>query len=305
MEIVATFAEARAIAGQGAHGRVGLVPTMGFLHEGHVSLLSAARAECDHVMMTLFVNPLQFDEPRDLDRYPRDLKRDSAIAESAGVDVIVAPPVDEMYPQWPPSTLVHVSDLASELEGAHRPGHFDGVATVVAKLFAGAQPDRAFFGRKDAQQLAIVRALARDLSFPVEIRGMPIMREADGLALSSRNVFLDASGREGARSLYRGLMSAADAAAAGERDAKTLADLAMASMAQADGVDPEYAAVAAQDDVSAIERLDRPAFLAVAARVGSVRLIDNVHFDVIDGTVTADRGVGLETTSVLYEWSQP
>ncbi len=297
MDIVGTFAEAR-----GRSGRVGLVPTMGFLHEGHVSLLEAARAECDVVIMTLFVNPLQFEEQIDLDRYPRDPERDAAIAKSAGVDLIVAPSVEEMYPVWPPATVVQVPGLAAVMEGAHRPGHFDGVVTVVAKLFAGAQADRAYFGRKDAQQLAVVRAMARDLSFPIEVRGMPILRESDGLALSSRNVFLDPARRAAALSLSAGLMAAADAADAGERNAERIAGLAWDRMSQTPGVEPGYAAVAGQDDVVACDTLDRPAFLAVAARVGEVRLIDNVHFDITDGgDVVADRGTRLQNRSILYQ----
>ncbi len=296
MEIVATFAEAR-----GRNGRIGLVPTMGFLHEGHVSLIEAARSECDVVIMTLFVNPLQFEERVDLDRYPRDLERDAAIAESAGVDVIVAPSVEEMYPVWPPATVVQVPGLADIMEGAHRPGHFDGVATVVAKLFAGAQANRAYFGRKDAQQLAVVRAMARDLSFPIEVRGMPILRESDGLALSSRNVFLEPDRRAAALSLNMGLMAAADAVEAGERSAEEVASLAWDRMDQTPGVEPEYAEVASQDDVVSQDSLNEPTFLAVAARVGDVRLIDNVHFDVIDGEVVADRGTRLQHQSILYE----
>jgi pantoate--beta-alanine ligase len=297
MDIVATFAEAR-----GHSGRVGLVPTMGFLHEGHVSLLEAARTECDVVVMSLFVNPLQFEEQADLDRYPRDLERDAAIAEAAGADVIVAPLVEEMYPVWPPATVVNVPGLTTTMEGAHRPGHFDGVATMVAKLFAGAQADRAYFGRKDAQQLAVVQAMARDLSFPVEVRGMPILRESDGLALSSRNVFLDPDRRTAALSLSAGLMAAADAVEAGERRAAVTTAIAFDRMAQTPGVEPEYAEVAGQDDVESRDTLDEPTFLAIAARVGDVRLIDNVHFDVTeDGDVVPDRGIRLKDRSVLYE----
>jgi pantoate--beta-alanine ligase len=296
MQIVTRFADARS-----GTGTVGLVPTMGYLHEGHVSLLEAARDECDHVVMSLFVNPLQFDEMSDLERYPRDLGRDATIAEDVGVDVVLAPPMEEMYPVWPPATAVHVADLTREMEGAQRPGHFDGVATVVAKLFAGVQPDLAYFGRKDAQQLAVVRAMARDLSYPVGIRGMPIVREADGLALSSRNVFLDPSNREAALSLSRGLMDAADAVEAGERDVAVLVELVIQSMTDAAGVEPEYAAVADQDHVVFRKVLDRPSFLAVAARVGEIRLIDNVHLDVAgNGTIIPDRGLHLQTPSVLY-----
>lgn len=300
MKVVTSFAESRH-----SRGRVGLVPTMGFLHEGHVSLLEAARRACDVVVMTLFVNPLQFDEPGDLDRYPRALERDATIAEASGVDVLVAPPVEEMYPVWPPMTVVQVPPLVETMEGAHRPGHFDGVATVVAKLFAGVQPDVAYFGRKDAQQLAVVRAMARDLSFPVEVVGMPIVREADGLALSSRNVFLDSAARPTALALSCGLLGAADAVDSGLRDAAAVAAVAMAAMVDTPGVDPEYATVAAQDDVREVESLDRPAFLAVAARVGDVRLIDNVHFDLVDGTVIPDRGIRLEATSMLYRPEEP
>jgi pantoate--beta-alanine ligase len=275
---------------------------MGFLHEGHVSLLEAARRECDHVVMSLFVNPLQFNEASDLERYPRDLDRDAAIAAAAGADVVLAPSMEAMYPVWPPATVVTVSGPTRELEGARRPGHFDGVATVVTKLFAGVGADRAYFGRKDAQQLAVVRAMARDLSFPIEIRGMPIVREADGLALSSRNVFLEPAARDAALSLSRGLMAAAGAVEAGERRVDDLVGLVSQSMADAPGVEPEYVAVADQEHVVVREVLDRPSFLAVAARVGNVRLIDNVHLDVNEnGEFTADRGVRLSTRSILYE----
>jgi pantoate--beta-alanine ligase len=189
------------------------------------------------------------------------------------------------------------------MEGAHRPGHFDGVATVVAKLLAGVRPDAAYFGRKDAQQLVVVRALARDLHLGVDIRGLPIVREHDGLALSSRNVFLDGESRAAALALHRGLMAAADVATAGELRTDRLVAVLESAMSGA-GVTPEYAAVAAQEDATILADVDRPSFLAVAARVGAVRLIDNVHLDVVDGAVVADLGVRLSSPSMLYEGSR-
>ncbi len=296
MKIVSTFDDVRATR----KGRTGLVPTMGFLHEGHVSLLDAARHSCDHVVMSLFVNPLQFDESRDLTRYPRDLDRDAAIAEAAGVDVILAPAVEEMYRKWPPDTVVQVPRLSGVLEGKFRPGHFDGVATVVTKLLAGIQPDVAFFGRKDGQQLAVVTAMARDLSLPVEVAGRPIVREADGLALSSRNVFLSAGDRAAALSLSRGLMEAADAVDDGMLDAGRLTMAVESTIAREPAVSVEYVKLAAQDDLELLHRIDRPSFLSLAARVGSVRLIDNIHIDQALAGFVADRGVLLDEASMLY-----
>ncbi len=294
MRIVTTFAAARE-----GRGRVGLVPTMGYLHEGHLSLVRAARRDCDTVVVSLFVNPLQFGPGEDLDRYPRDLDRDAGLAAVSGADILFAPETTVMYPE-PPRTRVVVSGLTDRMEGAHRPGHFVGVATVVAKLFAGIRPDRAYFGRKDAQQLAVVRRLARDLSFPLEVVGAPTVREADGVALSSRNTYLDPRERQAARALSRGLMAAADAVEEGERDGSVLESLAWKAMEAEPLVRPEYAELASQEEVSRLDRLDRPAFLAVAARVGETRLIDNVHVDLHEGRLVPDRGVRLTGTSVLY-----
>jgi pantoate--beta-alanine ligase len=298
--VVEAFAAARAVR----HGQIGLVPTMGYLHEGHLSLAHAARKETDTVVMSLFVNPLQFAPTDDLAAYPRDLARDAALAEAAGVDVLFAPSVEEMYPE-PPATEVTVASVAAPLEGVYRPGHFAGVATVVSKLFAGLQPDRAYFGKKDAQQLALVKRLARDLSFPVHVVGCPIVREPGGLALSSRNTYLSDAERAAALSLSAGLMAAADAVEAGERDAGALASIVMASIdaASAGGLAPievDYVALAGTADVLVLERLDRPAFLAVAATVGTTRLIDNVHFSAAGGGFTADRGVEIDEPSILY-----
>lgn len=295
MELIGSFEEARALRA----GSVGLVPTMGFLHEGHLSLLESARRENDTVMMTLYVNPLQFGEGADLDRYPRDLDRDVELAGVAGVDVVFAPSAEVMFAAEP-VTRVALPALAATMEGIHRPGHFEGVATVVTKLFAGLQPDRVYFGRKDAQQLAIVKRLVADLSFPVEIVGCPVVRESDGLALSSRNVFLDGDDREAGLSLSRGLFAAADLAEAGERRAMSLAAEALAAMTDAAGLEPDYSELATRRDVAPLSMLDRPAFLAVAARIGKVRLIDSVHFDFTGDGVDVDRGVRLERASILY-----
>lgn len=289
MRIVDTFGEVRDLAA----GRVALVPTMGYLHEGHVACVAEARRRGDSVVMSVFVNPLQFDQAADLDRYPRDLDRDVAIAADAGVDVLFAPSLAEVYPVEP-LTRVQVGTVSAGMEGAHRPGHFDGVTTVVAKLFAGVQPDVACFGRKDAQQLAVVTRMAADLSFPIEIAGVPTVRESDGLALSSRNVFL--TDRSAALGLSRGLFAAAAAVAEGERDGIALETLAAIEISERGG-DPGYTTLADAATAERIPALDRPAFLAVAARIGEVRLIDNVFLDP-DGT--ADLGTRLDHPSILY-----
>lgn len=298
MEVLPTFSAIQEWARDRA-GPLGLVPTMGYLHEGHVSLLDGARRECESVVMSLFVNPLQFDEPGDLDRYPRDVQRDLDLAEDAGVDVVFAPAVAEMYPE-PPLVAVSPGQLAVTLEGASRPGHFDGVALAVTKLLAGVQPDRAYFGKKDAQQLAIVRRLVFDLSLPVWIVAMPTIREPDGVALGSRNVFLGTEARVRSRAVSRGLFAAADLAESGEFYGGALEAAARAPAASDDSISVEYVALVAHDDVAPIDRLDRAAFLAIAARVEGMRLIDNVSFDWIEGRAVADRGVRLEGPSWLY-----
>jgi pantoate--beta-alanine ligase len=295
MRITKTFAETRLAA----TGQVGLVPTMGFLHEGHLALVEAAREANDTVVMSLFVNPLQFDRDSDLARYPRDLERDVDLATAAGADIVFAPELDEMYP-GEQLTRVNVNRLSEEMEGPHRPGHFEGVATVVAKLLAGVQPDRSYFGRKDAQQLAVVRRLAADLSFPGAIIGVPIVRENDGLALSSRNIFLSTPERTEALLLNRGLMAAADAAERGEQSASELVDAVLGEIGAGLGLSVEYVTLASQELVEPLDELDRPAFLALAAWAGKTRLIDNVHFDRVEGGIAADRGIRLEMESVLY-----
>lgn len=268
-------------------GSVGLVPTMGALHEGHLSLIEAARRSCDTVVMSLFVNPLQFDQPSDLDRYPRPREVDSALAEGAGVDILYAPPLEVMYPTEP-LTAVTVADVSEHLEGQFRRGHFAGMAIVVAKLLASLRPDRSFFGRKDFQQLVVVRTMVADLSFPGEIVDCPTVREPDGLAMSSRNVFIE--DRVAALSISQGLMAAADAVDDGVRSAADLEDLVRRHLAL-DSVD--YVTLASQSRAEPMSGLDRPAFLAVAGRVGEVRLIDNLPLDLVGEMWVPDRGVRL------------
>jgi len=295
MKTVHTFSDARALGS----GCVGLVPTMGYLHEGHISLVDAARRECDTVTVSLFVNPLQFAPTEDLASYPRDLERDAEMVEAAGADVLFAPSLEVMYP-GEPLTTVSVGTVTEGMEGGLRPGHFDGVATVVAKLFAGLGPDRAYFGRKDAQQLVTVRRMTADLSFPIEIVGEPIVRESDGLALSSRNTYLDSDERTAARAISRGMVAVAEAIIEGERSATELERIAAAPVNDEPGIDLDYATLADQDTAMALTDLDQPAFLAVAARVGRTRLLDNVHIDRIDGGWVPDVGFGLDEPSILY-----
>lgn len=277
MNIVTTFEGVR----NSRSGIVGLVPTMGYLHEGHLSLMRAARGEADTVVASVFVNPLQFGEGEDLDRYPRDLDRDAELAEKAGVDVLFAPSVEEMYP-IEPVMRVTVGHLGDHMCGAFRPGHFEGVATVVAKLFAGIQPDVAFFGRKDAQQLVVLERLAADLSFPVRVVGCPIVREPDGVAMSSRNVYLSQEERTSARALSRGLARAVDAVASGERSAEVLVGEVSDECRATPGVDVQYIELVDTQNLQPIDVLDTDAILAIAAYVGSTRLIDNAHFWVGD-----------------------
>jgi pantoate--beta-alanine ligase len=265
---------------------IGLVPTMGAFHEGHLSLMRAARERCDLVVVSLFVNPTQFDDTADLVAYPRDEGRDAELAEAEGVDVLFVPSPEEVYPEGFVTT-VHVAGVTDALEGAHRPGHFDGVATVVAKLFSMAQPDVAFFGRKDAQQAAMIRRLARDLDLPVEIDARPIVREADGLALSSRNVRLSAGERERALSLSRALRAVEAAAGDGASVAEALA----AGRDRLGAVDLEYLAAVDPERFAPAESWEEEVLVAVAARVGAVRLIDNTTVRVTNRA----RDLGYET----------
>jgi pantoate--beta-alanine ligase len=254
---------------------IGLVPTMGALHAGHLSLIATARSQCEVVVVSLFVNPSQFDEHADLDRYPRQEDRDRGLAERAGADLLFAPTPEEVYPAGF-STSVEVLGLTDRLEGAVRgPSHFRGVTTVVTKLLNMAVPDVAYFGQKDAQQAIVIRRLVQDLNLPVRIEACPTVREPDGLAMSSRNAHLLPEERARARALHTALSAAATTASGGERSAERLVRVARATMASFD-VEPEYLALVSPDTLEPVARLDEPALLAVAARVGSTRLIDNV-----------------------------
>lgn len=270
---------------------VGFVPTMGAFHEGHRSLMRVARASSGVVVVSLFVNPLQFGPAEDLDRYPRDLAGDRAAARAEGVDILFTPTGDEMYPGGPPLTTIHVAGLSDGLCGAVRPGHFDGVATVVAKLFSLVGPCTAYFGRKDAQQLAIVRRLAADLSMPVEVVGCPLVREPDGLAMSSRNRNLSPAEREAAVVIHRGLRCGADLVLGGERDAGRLRRVVANVLTTEELVRLEYAEVVDASTLAPLERVEGEVLVAVAARVGDVRLIDNMTVRVDGASATVDLGV--------------
>lgn len=291
MEVTRAFADTRSMY----EGRVGLLPTLGYFHEGHLRLMDLLRDQCDTLVVSLFVNPTQFDQSDDFEAYPRDEERDATLAAEHGVDILFGPDEVEVYP-GESVTTVEVIGVTDEMEGRHRPGHFVGVATVVAKLFAGLQPDLSMFGRKDAQQLAVLEAMVRDLRFPVEIVEAPVVREPDGLALSSRNVRLGREDRESALAISRGLFQAAEQVDAGERRGRRLEATVERAMK---GLAIDYVKLASQETMKPIESLDRPAVLAVAAHVGPVRLIDNVAFDVVEGKPVPDRGILLEEASEL------
>jgi len=262
--------------------RIGLVPTMGDLHEGHLSLIRAARADCDLVVISLFVNPAQFGAGEDLEAYPRDERRDAELAEREGVDLLWAPKAEEVYPDGFATTVKVGERVTAVLCGApeHRgPSHFHGVTTVVAKLFNCVQPDVAFFGQKDAQQAVVIRKMVADLDFPVEIAVLPTVRDPDGLALSSRNAYLSESERERALALSRALRAAQRVAGEGERSTEAIVAAAAAELRDA-GVEPEYLEARDAEDLSAVAELNgRPVLVAVAAQVGKARLIDNVIVD--------------------------
>jgi len=268
-ELRAALAEAR------RDGRtIGLVPTMGAFHPGHLSLIQRARAECDVVVVSLFVNPAQFDEPADLEAYPRDERRDAGLASEAGVDLLFAPSAQEMYPPGF-ATTVSVGGITEGLEGAHRGrSHFDGVATVVTKLLNIVAPQIAYFGQKDAQQAAVIRRLVADLNIPARIEVCPTLREPDGLALSSRNVRLSGPDRERASALHRALAAVVGAADDGERDPAAAKARGLAELSEA-GIDPEYLDLVAADSFAPVSEIDGEVLAVIAARVGDTRLIDN------------------------------
>lgn len=276
MRIVRTIAAVRAeVARTRAAGhRVGLVPTMGAFHDGHLSLMQRARERCDAVVVSLFVNPTQFAPREDLAAYPRDERADAARADATGVDLLFAPPVEEIYPPGF-ATAVSVAGITEVLCGARRGRqHFDGVATVVTKLLNIVTPDVAYFGQKDAQQALVIQRLVRDLNMPVQIEVCPTVREADGLAMSSRNVYLDADDRARAAAIHRALDAAEATVAGGERRADVVLGAARAELTAA-GIEPEYLELRSAGDLSEVDRVNGSTLLAVAAHVGRSRLIDN------------------------------
>ena len=276
LRVVQTIGEVRAaLAARRGAGTIGLVPTMGALHSGHGRLIERARAECSTVIVSIFVNPLQFDRADDLARYPRPLEADLALCERLGVDLVFTPAPDEIYPE-PPDVTVHVGDTAKYLCGAFRPGHFDGVATVVLKLFAIVQPEVAYFGEKDAQQLAIIKRMVADLNLPVRISPVATVREGDGLALSSRNQHLNAAERALAPALFRALTAARDAVAAGERSGETVKGKAAALIPADARLRLEYFELVDPRTFQPVERVTGPVVAAGALWVGATRLIDNV-----------------------------
>jgi pantoate--beta-alanine ligase len=277
MNICPTIAEMRASC-RAIHRngkRLGLVPTMGALHEGHLSLVRAARALCDAVAASIFVNPAQFGPSEDFNKYPRSFERDCELLEREGVDLLFAPSVQEMYPAGA-VTYVTVEGLSEKLCGKSRPGHFRGVTTVVAKLFHIVEPDLAFFGQKDAAQVAIIRRMVRDLNLPVELAVCPIVRESDGLAMSSRNAYLDPQQRKSALVLYRSLMAVQNLFDQGERNAARLIAAGREIFFAEPSARFDYFEIVDPETLDAIGKVDRPALVAVASFIGTTRLIDNL-----------------------------
>jgi pantoate--beta-alanine ligase len=274
MRTVITLTELQA-ARRSFSGTVGLVPTMGYLHEGHLSLILRAREDCDHVVVSIFVNPTQFGPKEDLSKYPKNLDRDLSLIEPLGADLVWMPTAEIMYPKGY-QTWVEVETVTRPLEGAMRPGHFRGVTTVVAKLFNGVQPHKAYFGQKDAQQAAVIRQMTRDLNFPIEIIVGPIVREPDGLAMSSRNVYLDPEERKAATVLYRSLNAAKNLYKNGERDAGELRRLMREVIATELLAQMQYVSCADYDTLEELETVTGKTLLSMAVFLGKTRLIDNI-----------------------------
>lgn len=274
MMIVSTLEELRS-ARRFLDEPVGFVPTMGFLHEGHLALVRRAREECAAVIVSIFVNPTQFGPNEDLEKYPRDLERDIRLLDEVGAHLLWAPTPEVMYPPGY-QTWVEVQDLTRRLEGAVRPGHFRGVTTVVAKLFNAVQPQKAYFGQKDAQQAAVIRRMTHDLNFPIEIVVCPTVREADGLAMSSRNTYLNPQERQAATVLYRALNAARNAYEAGERNAAALRRIMSETIRSEPLAQEQYVSCADFETLEELERVDGKALLSMAVFVGKTRLIDNL-----------------------------
>jgi pantoate--beta-alanine ligase len=276
MKIITSIAEMQqtTLSLKRAGKRIAFVPTMGYLHEGHASLLREGRTRGDVLVLSIFVNPIQFGPNEDLDRYPRNLDGDCAIARQCGVDIVFTPTAGEMYPAGF-QTSIRVRDLALPLCGASRPGHFDGVATVVTKLFNIVQPDIALFGKKDFQQLAIIRRMTADLALPVEVVGMPIVREADGLAMSSRNAYLSPDQRKGALCLSRAIRTVRERYAAGEHDAATLLTVVRKLIAAETAATIDYLELRDAATLETVDTVSATTLMALAVRIGTTRLIDN------------------------------
>jgi pantoate--beta-alanine ligase len=274
MNTVTTLTELR-LARASLVEPLGFVPTMGYLHDGHLSLVRKAKNECASVLVSIFVNPTQFGPQEDLRAYPRDLKRDLDLLRHEGVDFVWTPAVEDMYPPGF-QTWVTVEEVTSGLEGAQRPGHFRGVATVVAKLLNTTAPQKAYFGQKDAQQAVVVRRMVQDLNMPVEIVVCPIIREADGLAMSSRNVYLNAAERQAATVLYRALLAAREAYEQGDRSADKLRQVMQVVLAEAELARPQYVSCADPQTLRELEWVDERALLSMAVYFGKTRLIDNL-----------------------------
>lgn len=279
--LVKTIKEVRNIIKQNKlrEKTVGLVPTMGYLHEGHLSLIRKAKQDNDFVIVSIFVNPIQFGPNEDFEDYPRDLDRDYKLAIEAGADLIFNPSVEEMYPQEI-KTFVEVQDLTENLCGLSRPGHFRGVTTVVAKLFNIVQPDKAYFGQKDAQQVSVISKMVQDLNFDLEIVPCPIVRENDGLAMSSRNVYLKAMERKSALLLSQSLFQAQELINKGERNAKNIKDFITATLQKDEKCDIDYVKIVNFDTLKDIEILEGNVLVALAVKIGKTRLIDNIIMEV-------------------------
>ena len=273
MKIVSTLFDLRT-ARLSLFGTVGLVPTMGYLHEGHLSLIRRAKAECESVVVSIFVNPTQFGANEDLSKYPRDLERDLSLIEPLGVDLVWNPTPEIMYPTGY-QTWVEVEALTRPLEGSIRTSHFKGVTTIVAKLFNAVQPHKAYFGQKDAQQAAVIRQMTRDLNFPIEVIVCPITREADGLAMSSRNKYLEGADRPAATILFRALNAAKSAYEGGERNAEKLRAVMKDTLATEPRVQPQYVSCADYDTLAELDVVSGKALLSMAVILGKTRLIDN------------------------------
>lgn len=274
MQVCVTIAEVRD-ALRGVERPLGVVLTMGALHAGHLALVRRAKAECKTVAVTIYVNPTQFGDSRDLDAYPRPMQDDIRVLRREGVDVVLVPTDAKMYPEGFGS-WVEPGAIGERLEGEHRPGHFRGVCTVVLKLFNILGPDRSYFGQKDAQQVLVIRKMAADLALPVEVVAVPTVRERDGLAMSSRNGNLDGDERRAARVLHRALTAAGDLAAEGERDADALRAAVRATLAEEPLAEVDYVSIAHPETLAELDELDGPALACLAVRIGATRLIDNV-----------------------------